>query len=204
MSKKELRNGAFLITLYSLLITIYTLSMDNKRLLQIIVLILLVGLVWFLLPKIHQSQETPTANITDFGSCQMAGGEILQADPITCKMPDGRTFAEDPNPGPEVVLDSPQYGDLVKSPLTIVGKAKGSWFFEAQMPVILKDDKGNILFQGPAQAQSDWMTTDYVPFSATLKFDPKNAQYGLLIINKDNPSGDTALDSSFAIPVRFK
>ena len=179
--------------------------MNNKLILQIAGLIVLIGLGWLLLPKVHGPEPTPTANVTDFSSCQQAGGTVMQdADPILCKMPDGRTFQEDETPQPDVVLDSPHYGDLVKSPLTIVGKAKGTWFFEAQMPVTLKDDKGNVLFQGPAHAQGDWMTTDYVPFSITVPFDPGTAQYGVLIIEKDNPSDLPEFDSSFAIPVQFK
>lgn len=128
----------------------------------------------------------------------------MQTDPIACKMPDGRTFEEEESAQPDVVLDTPKYGDLVKSPLTVTGKARGGWFFEAQLPVILKDSTGKELFHGPASAQSDWMTADYVPFSVTFPFDPADAEFGILLINKDNPSGDPDLDSSSAIPVRFK
>jgi hypothetical protein len=173
-----------------------------NRFLQIAAIIILVIIAVLLWPKLKHPQEPIV--VSDFASCQLAGGEILQTHPATCKLSDGRTFEEEEIFQPEVVLDYPKYGDLVKSPLTIVGKAKGNWFFEAQMPVTLKDDKGNVLFNGPAHAQGDWMTTDYVPFSVTFPFDPKDSQYGVLIINKDNPSGNPDLDSSFAIPVKFK
>lgn len=176
--------------------------MDTKRILQIIFLILLVGVAWLLWPKLQKNQ--PTVNVTDFQSCQMAGGDIINGEPVVCKLSDGRTFDEEQAPQPEVVLDYPKYGDLVKSPFTVVGKAKGTWFFEASMPVTLKDDKGNVLFTGPASAQADWMTTDYVPFSITIPFSPGTAEFGVLIINRDNPSGQPEFDSSFAIPVKFK
>ncbi|HEX9503465.1 MAG TPA: Gmad2 immunoglobulin-like domain-containing protein [Patescibacteria group bacterium] len=176
--------------------------METKRILQVIVILLLIGIAWLLWPKL-KNQE-PYATVSDFGSCQIAGGLIQESHPAVCRLPDGRTFTAEESPAPEVVLDYPKYGDVVKSPLTIVGKARGTWFFEANVPVTLKDDKGNVLIKTGGHAQSDWMTTDYVPFSTTLVFDPKDAQFGVLIINKDNPSANPDLDSSFAIPVKFK
>lgn len=178
--------------------------MNNKRVLQIILLIILVAVAWVLWPKLRNTNESQYANVNDFASCQQAGGEVVDGEPVTCKLSDGRTFQEAEQVQPDVVLDYPKYGDKVTSPLTIVGKARGNWFFEAQMPVTLKDDKGNVLFNGPATAQGDWMTTDYVPFSLKLTFDPKAAEFGVLIIEKDNPSGLPEFDSSFAIPVKFK
>lgn len=153
---------------------------------------------------IRRKPTVEPIKVTDFVSCELAGGAILETDPPQCMSLDGRRFTAPVNPEPEVVVDQPAYGAMVTSPLTVSGKAKGFWFFEASMPVILKDDQGNILAQTPANAQADWMTTDYVPFIATLNFNPGNAQYGVLIINKDNPSGDTSKDASFAVPVRFK
>ncbi len=174
----------------------------NNRYLQALILIALAVAALFLLSK---KSEAPTVAVTDFGSCQIAGGEINHGDPVTCKMPDGSTFEEEEHPEPEVVLDTPQYGALVKSPLVVTGKAKGTWFFEANLPVTLKDVENNkVLVQVGAQAQSDWMTTEYVPFTATLNFDPGTAQYGVLVIEKDNPSGMPEFDSSFAIPVKFR
>ncbi len=127
----------------------------------------------------------------------------MQSEPVQCTF-NGQTFTEDTNPAPEVTFDTPQYGDLVSSPMKISGKARGTWFFEATMPAVLKDDQGNILTQGPMHADGDWQTTDFVNFSGTMTFDPGAAPYGVLIISKDNPSGDPANDSSVAIPVRFK
>lgn len=189
-----------LITIYSLLITLYTTPMDNKKYIQIVVLVALAGLALFV---IKRQPKTMTQQATDFASCEAAGGQIQQSEPLQCTI-NGKTFTEILNPEPEVVIDKPQFGDLVSSPLTVSGKAKGFWFFEASMPVTLKDDQGNVLIQAPATALSDWMTSDYVPFSVTLDFNPGDAQYGVLIISKDNPSGLPENDASVAIPVRFK
>jgi len=89
------------------------------------------------------------------------------------------------------------------SPVTIKGKARGSWFFEASFPVKLLDAKGKVLGRGIAQAQSDWMTNDFVPFVAELKFSKPTTAEGSLILSKDNPSGLPANDNKIIIPVTF-
>ena len=50
------------------------------------------------------------------------------------------------------------------------------------------------------------MTTDYVPFQASVKFKATIAQtgsIGALVLRKDNPSGEPAYDDAFTVPVRF-
>lgn len=175
--------------------------MNYKTFFQIVVLLVLAALALFVIRRQPQSQPI---KVTDFASCELAGGAILETDPPQCMALDGRKFTAPINPEPEVVVDQPVYGAVINNPLIVSGQAKGFWFFEASLPVILKDDQGNVLAQTPATAQADWMTTDYVPFTATLNFNPGSSQYGVLIINKDNPSGDTSKDASFAVPVRFR
>ncbi len=177
--------------------------MNSKRILQVVVLLLLIVVAVLLWPKLQRSDEQ-AVNVTDFGSCQLAGGTIVDGEPIKCVMPDGREFFEAEHAQPDVVLDTPKYGDLIKSPLGITGKARGTWFFEANLPVTLKDEKGNVLVHQGIQAVGDWMTVEYVPFAGTIAFDPGDSTYGVLIIERDNPSGLPEFDASFAIPVRFK
>lgn len=99
-------------------------------------------------------------------------------------------------------------GARVGSPLTVTGEARGTWFFEASFPMILTDWDGRIIAQVPAQATSDWMTTEYVPFTATLTFttpvagDPA-VNRGSLILQKDNPSGLPQNDDALEIAVTF-
>ena len=75
-------------------------------------------------------------------------------------------------PDPMIVIDAPIPGATVTSPLTVTGRARGPWYFEASFPVILKGPGGAVLATVPAQAVGDWMTTDWVPFTATLVFTP--------------------------------
>ncbi|HTP57085.1 MAG TPA: Gmad2 immunoglobulin-like domain-containing protein [Candidatus Paceibacterota bacterium] len=103
-----------------------------------------------------------------------------------------------------MVLSEPWPGERVTSPLTVRGQARGTWYFEATFPVVLEDAAGNVLVQTPARAQSDWETTDFVPFQATLTFTaPAAGTHGTLILKKDNPSGLPQNDDSREIPVLF-
>ena len=103
-------------------------------------------------------------------------------------------------------LYSPQPGQNIMSPLSIRGEARGNWFFEASFPAVLVNWDGLIIAQGIATAQSDWMTTEFVPFEATLVFTVDKKAFsnrGALILKKDNPSGLPQYDDALEIPVRF-
>lgn len=102
-----------------------------------------------------------------------------------------------------VIVDSPTPNAIVQSPLMVTGEARGTWYFEASFPVRLLDDQGNELAVAPAQAQGEWMTEEFVPFSVTLAFDT-NAPGGTLVLEKDNPSGLPEHAASVRIPVRFR
>jgi hypothetical protein len=103
-----------------------------------------------------------------------------------------------------IVVDSPMQGGAVASPMTITGKARGTYYFEASFPVTLVDASGKVMARGHAQAQSDWMTTDFVPFTAALTFvQPGPGTHGTLKLMNDNPSGDPAKQKELDIPVMF-
>ena len=100
-------------------------------------------------------------------------------------------------------VSSPQPNSVVSSPLIVTGEARGTWYFEVSFPVKLYDANNNLLAQAPAQALSDWMTTDFVSFSVTLTFPTPSTQTGTLVLEKDNPSGLPQNDDSVSIPVSF-
>lgn len=104
---------------------------------------------------------------------------------------------------PEIEVDSPLLGAVIASPLVVKGKARGNWYFEASFPIKIFDENGNILAAIPAQAKSDWMTEDFVPFEAVLSFSSSGAKNGRLVLQNDNPSGDPAKDKFYEIPVVF-
>ena len=88
-----------------------------------------------------------------------------------------------------ISVDKITDGDKLQSPLTITGKARGSWYFEASFPVRLVDLTGNTITSTHATAGSDWMTNDFVPFSSTISFDVTTATPADLVLAADNPSG---------------
>lgn len=100
---------------------------------------------------------------------------------------------------------SPLPGDLVVSEdsLLVSGQARGSWFFEASFPVRLMDGNGKELATGIAQAEDDWMTEDFVPFSVELTVPKITTNTGSLVLVKDNPSGLPEHDDSLVIPLVF-
>lgn len=101
-------------------------------------------------------------------------------------------------------VDAPVIGAKVSSPLTVSGAARGGWFFEASFPVELLDAQGKVIAQGPAQAQGEWMTTEFVPFTMSLTFPTQSTgSKGTLVLKKDNPSGEPQNDRSLEVPVVF-
>lgn len=107
---------------------------------------------------------------------------------------------------PMIVIDSPQAGTVITSPVTITGRARGPWFFEASFPISIVNWDGLIIGEGIATARDDWMTEDLVPFSATISYTvATQTPYarGTIILNKDNPSGLPEHDDFREIPVIF-
>ena len=103
-----------------------------------------------------------------------------------------------------IFLDSPLPRANISSPLTIKGRARGTWFFEGDFPVILLDAQYKKIAESYATAKDEWMTEDFVDFEGTLKFKGSvSGQKGTLILRKDNPTGLTKFDNFLAIPVNF-
>lgn len=114
------------------------------------------------------------------------------------------TVSATATPDDKIIIDQPKPGSSIGSPLKITGRARGTWFFEASFPVELTDQDGTVIAQTAAQAKGDWMTSDWVPFEATITF-PKqiSGESGTLVVRKDNPSGLPANDDSRTVPIFF-
>ena len=103
-----------------------------------------------------------------------------------------------------IVVASPQPGAVISSPLKIRGQARGTWFFEGDFPLILKNPKGRIIARGYVTAQGPWMTKEFVPFKGSLTFKiPAKGGRGTLIFKKDNPTDRPELDDALELPVSF-
>ena len=100
-------------------------------------------------------------------------------------------------------VSTPIAGAVVMSPLIIEGEARGTWYFEASFPIRIYDAKNVLLGTAIAQAQSDWMTENFVPFKATLTFSKSTTSTGTLVLEKDNPSGLPEHADELRIPILF-
>lgn len=102
----------------------------------------------------------------------------------------------------DIVISSPAAGAAVTSPLTVTGEARGTWYFEGSFPIQVLDDQGTQIGMGIAQAEGEWMTGEFVPFTATVEF-TTTATQGSLVIEKDNPSGEPENAAQIIVPVQF-
>lgn len=94
-------------------------------------------------------------------------------------------------------------GDAISSPLEITGEARGNWYFEASFPVRVVAENGTELGVAPAQAEGEWMTTEFVPFSVKVNFSPSQTEMGFVILEKSNPSGLPEHADERRIPIQF-
>jgi len=101
-------------------------------------------------------------------------------------------------------VSMPLENSVIASPVTIRGEARGNWYFEASFPIKLLDGNSKELAIAPAQAQGEWMTTEFVPFELSLSYPTPATEIGTLVLMKDNPSGLPEHDDRIIIPVRFK
>ena len=104
-----------------------------------------------------------------------------------------------------ITVDTPFPGAVTGKDFSVIGKARGTWFFEASFPVELLDRNGKILTTGVAHAESDWMTENFVPFRADIHAPISYIGPATLVLKKDNPSGLPEHDASvsFAITVEY-
>ena len=177
-----------------------------NKLLLLIAIIALIALAAFGYTSMKKS-PSPGEIITSFEECAKAGYPVMESYPAQCKTPHGETFTQDIGNEMEmsskIRIDSPRPHQTIKSPLVITGEAVGGWYFEAVFPIDLVDANGEIIAQHYAQAQGEWMTENFVPFTSTLQFATPSTPTGTLILRKDNPSGLPENEADLRIPVRF-
>jgi len=98
----------------------------------------------------------------------------------------------------------PASGEKVGGNINVTGIAKGVWYFEGEFPVDMVDLAGNRLADASALAEGEWMTEDFVPFSATLKYAVHDKMEAKLIIQRNNPSDLEKNHSSVEIPITLE
>ncbi len=99
-----------------------------------------------------------------------------------------------------IVVDLPSPGAVTGKTFTVLGKARGPWYFEASFPITVLNEKGEIIAGSIATAKSEWMTTDFVPFEAIITIPESYIGKAVLVLKKDNPSGLPEKDASISFP----
>ncbi|MBU2109898.1 Gmad2 immunoglobulin-like domain-containing protein [Patescibacteria group bacterium] len=108
----------------------------------------------------------------------------------------------------KIVINSPKPDEFISSPVTVSGKARGFWFFEASFPAAVYDSNDKQLGIAPVQfvpqnENDTWMTENFINFKGEIIFSKPTIDTGYILFKKDNPSGLPELDESFKLPVRF-
>lgn len=110
-----------------------------------------------------------------------------------------------------ITVELPFPGAVTGKDFSVIGKARGTWFFEASFPIEVLDKDGKSLATGIAQAQADpdtgeinWMTENFVSFKADIKIPEFYIGPATLILKKDNPSGLPENEASISFPITIE
>lgn len=170
----------------------------------LLVLLLGVGAGWYMWSRVDIRPV-----VLSFEDCAAAGYPVMESYPRQCATPDGRTYAEEISAeatyvnatSDMITVELPYPGAVTGKTFSVKGKARGPWFFEASFPVTVLDKNGAVLVRSVAQAQDEWMTTDFVPFSADVTVPLSYMGPATLVFTKDNPSGLPEHDASMSFPI---
>jgi len=103
-----------------------------------------------------------------------------------------------------IVVEDLEPYDMIESPLSITGQARGYWYFEGSFSVHFINSEGEEVSVAIATADDEWMTEEFVPFTATLEFEtPEIGARGVLQFRKANASGLPEHDDVLEIPVMY-
>jgi len=167
-----------------------------KKFFLIIILVLLLSLlIYFYFPKQNTLENKEVFCPQDVKLC--SDGSYVSRIPPNCDF--NKCPKED-----LIVVENPNAEEEISSPLSISGKARGYWFFEASFPIELVDENNNLIASTIAEAKDEWMTEEFVPFEAVLNFSNPKTNKGFLIFKKDNPSGMKEYDDELRVPVFLK
>jgi hypothetical protein len=166
-----------------------------KKFFYVLILLVIGYLVFAYIRKDETTEDV--LNIKSFEDCVRAGYGMVGVNPPQCYTPDGRTYTGEKkelaiysNATPDMIqVTNPFPGAVTGKEFTLLGKARGGWYFEASFPVEVLDKDGKTLFKAPAQAQGDWMTKDFVPFKLDIKVPDSYIGKATLVLRNENPSG---------------
>ncbi|MES2931211.1 MAG: Gmad2 immunoglobulin-like domain-containing protein [Patescibacteria group bacterium] len=188
--------------------------MKANLILAVLVIAAIGAALWFMTKQEDPMVVIDDSKILSFLDCEAAGYPVMESYPRQCRTADGRTYTEElPAPEPTYVnatadnikVMSPAPGSVTGKPITVMGEARGGWYFEASFPLEVRNAAGAVIATGYAEAQSDWMTAEFVPFVGTIQIPPNYIGEAVLVFMNDNPSGmpENARSVSFPITIEY-
>ena len=127
-------------------------------------------------------------------------GAVLIAAPMPANGPKVDPQEDTQFVSENVKVSSPRPNAVVLKTFTVIGEARGTWYFEASFPIFVIDANGAKVGQGIAQAVENWMTEDFVPFTAQVTVENYSGPATLVLL-KDNPSGLPENDDSVSFSI---
>lgn len=115
----------------------------------------------------------------------------------------GREGVGKPYVSENVVVTAPLPGEKVSHAISVRGEARGSWFFEANLPLEVRDPSGRIVGRGHAMTAEEWMTTEFVSFEGKIIVGDYSGP-ATLVVKKDNPSGLPENDAEIAFDIEIE
>ena len=149
-----------------------------------------------------QATQTTTTSATIAATTATTTGATTAASATTIATT-AETTAKDAT-SDQIKVTTPIPNQLIQNPLIVEGEARGTWYFEATFPVKLLDANGNLIASSAAQAQGDWTTDNFVLFKVQIEFKKPATPTGVLVLEKDNPSGLPKNAAKIEIPIRFE
>lgn len=104
----------------------------------------------------------------------------------------------------KIYVTAPLPGAELGKNFKVTGQARGNWYFEASFPIEVLDKNGKQLVIKPVQAQGEWMTTEFVPFSVDVTIPGSYVGPATLVLHQDNPSGLPENEASMSFPITIE
>ena len=95
-------------------------------------------------------------------------------------------------------------GAVTDKAFTMKGQARGTWYFEGSFPAAVLGQDGSVIWSGPVQADGEWMTEEFVPFTGQVSVPKEYTGPATVVMKKDNPSGEPANDASLSFPITIQ
>jgi hypothetical protein len=154
--------------------------------------------VWYMggFESIPQIPSTPNPNIT------VTTTPSTNTPTTTNQVPAAQVTYKNAD-ATRIQVTTPTPGASVPSTFTVTGKAVGGWYFEANFPYEVWDANGTKIAEGPVQAQGEWMTPAFVPFTFQVTISGYKGK-ATLILHNDNPSGLPENAASLTIPITIQ